>query len=744
MNVNDYLKNIIINDGKAFKEGDVISTELWNQIINSFVDKINGFNDVLKIFDKNIAESVDTVKESAERVDWLYETVNKHLEEWSEWSENYRPKFEDLDNLAAELDSVKAMHASIKNIFVHYGEEAPTNPDVVLWVAPTEEPYDDSGGEGGSGVGKPTGEGGEIFNLYEDTEIDLGNINGIPIGKQTAIKNEAPGRYAHSEGVSTVAQADASHAEGFGTRAEGEASHTEGGGTVTTGMFAHSEGRGARISINVTKVSGNVITIESNNTSYLLKTYELGVVGKNTVFWLPSTNSPEQGEYFYAVSVDKEEFLGGVTSCSVTLNRTPTNISKGSTLTAFIGAALSPMAHVEGNFCNAVNINATKFYDNQDSDVSRQHAEGSRTLAVGNISHTEGLETVASGAAAHAEGAKSESAGWASHAEGSSKALETYTHAEGNETEASYMMSHSEGYKTKAKMTAAHAEGIKTEASGHGAHAEGVGNIASGCGAHAEGGIYNQGDDTVSSVTVASGHGSHSEGLSTKASGRASHAEGNGSKAEGEHTHAEGYMTNAKGKHSHSECWGTSAVGNMSHAENQGTVAEGVASHAEGQYTYAKGDYSHAEGAGALSNGAADKELGAHGKFSHSEGERTLASGTATHAEGLETKATSSYAHAEGCRSIASGMVSHAEGYQTEARGNSSHAGGQGTIATGVGQYVVGLFNEIEDDALFIVGDGTTNETRHNAFVVYKDESIKIGDTKLSPSQIKKLLALIS
>lgn len=237
MNVNDYLKNIIINDGKAFKEGDVISTELWNQIINSFVDKINGFNDVLKVFDKNITDSVDAVNESAERVDWLYETVNKHLEEWSEWSENYRPKFEDLDNLAAELDSVKAMYASIKKSFVHYGEEAPTNPDVLLWVAPTEEPYDDSSGAGGgNGVGKATDGGGEIFNDYK---------NNAAMGKFTRVageQNVAMADHADVSGLANEGFGLRSFVRNYGNTAAGADSTAGGHGNIAGGWAADAGG----------------------------------------------------------------------------------------------------------------------------------------------------------------------------------------------------------------------------------------------------------------------------------------------------------------------------------------------------------------------------------------------------------------------------------------------------------------------------------------------------------------------
>lgn len=107
------------------------------------------------------------------------------------------------------------------------------------------------------------------------------------------------------------------------------------------------------------------------------------------------------------------------------------------------------------------------------------------------------------------------------------------------------------------------------------------------------------------------------------------------------------------------------------------------------------------------------------------EGAGNTASGSYSHAEGLDTKALESESHAEGTSSTASGYASHAEGYQTTASGIASHAEGYGTIAQGDYSHVSGRYNKAvtgpssetsTDGSIFIVGNGTSDTARTNAF----------------------------
>ena len=121
----------------------------------------------------------------------------------------------------------------------------------------------------------------------------------------------------------------------------------------------------------------------------------------------------------------------------------------------------------------------------------------------------------------------------------------------------------------------------------------------------------------------------------------------------------------------------------------------------------------------------------AAGTAAHAEGHRTAAIGNASHSEGYETEASGTISHAEGDGTLASGMVAHAEGYHTQALGDYSHASGLDTVAVGQAQTVVGKYNRSNSDALFIVGNGTDNNNRNNAFVVNQNGT-SIFDKKVT------------
>ena len=134
--------------------------------------------------------------------------------------------------------------------------------------------------------------------------------------------------------------------------------------------------------------------------------------------------------------------------------------------------------------------------------------------------------------------------------------------------------------------------------------------------------------------------------------------------------------------------------GAYSVAEGDNTKASGYTSHAEGFDTKANGDSSHAEG----------RSTTASGDSSHAEGGGTQASGYTSHAEGEYTEASGDSSHAEGGGTQASGFTSHAEGYATKASGDSSHAQGK--------------YNVDNSDHVDIVGNGTSDSNRSNAYAL--------------------------
>lgn len=169
-------------------------------------------------------------------------------------------------------------------------------------------------------------------------------------------------------------------------------------------------------------------------------------------------------------------------------------------------------------------------------------------------------------------------------------------------------------------------------------------------------------------------------------------------------------VTAGTGAEAFNNLTGNKAVGQSSHAEGQATTASNFAGHAEGAGTTASGFASHAEGASTMATGT----------NSHSEGGNAKATGTNSHAEGASTTASGNYSHAEGNSTTASGINSHAEGGTTNASGVNSHAEGNSTKASSANQHVQGKYNaeDANDTYAFIIGNGTADNARHNAFAI--------------------------
>lgn len=119
----------------------------------------------------------------------------------------------------------------------------------------------------------------------------------------------------------------------------------------------------------------------------------------------------------------------------------------------------------------------------------------------------------------------------------------------------------------------------------------------------------------------------------------------------------------------------------------------------------------------------------ARGYASHAEGHLTDARGWVSHAEGTSSVASGVDAHAEGYGSTASGYASHAEGGETVASFNYTHAQNLGTIASSEAQTAIGKYNDDNASMAFIIGNGTSNSDRSNAFWV--DWSGEVGMSNL-------------
>lgn len=149
-------------------------------------------------------------------------------------------------------------------------------------------------------------------------------------------------------------------------------------------------------------------------------------------------------------------------------------------------------------------------------------------------------------------------------------------------------------------------------------------------------------------------------------------------------------------------------------------IAAGFCSTASGYETQALGNYSVTDGWWTRADGQCAHAEGlltrASGHFTHAEGTRTVASINNAHAEGDLTQATGRQSHAEGVQTIASGYCAHAEGSTSKATNYYSHAEGLGTIAAGRNQTAMGKYNISDTKSLLIVGNGSKDTSRSNAF----------------------------
>lgn len=157
------------------------------------------------------------------------------------------------------------------------------------------------------------------------------------------------------------------------------------------------------------------------------------------------------------------------------------------------------------------------------------------------------------------------------------------------------------------------------------------------------------------------------------------------------------------------------SYGNM--CEASGRASQGV-----GYSTEATADYASAEGAGSVASGMA----------SHAENS-SRASGDRAHAEGWTNVASGEYSHVEGLLTEASGAASHAQGKQTKATKECCSAAGNNTEATNENSHACGHYNAAMTEGgnqrntigtAFVVGNGTGNDKKSNAFTVNFDGTV--------------------
>ncbi len=202
----------------------------------------------------------------------------------------------------------------------------------------------------------------------------------------------------------------------------------------------------------------------------------------------------------------------------------------------------------------------------------------------------------------------------------------------------------------------------------------------------------------------------------------------------GTYSIAMGFNTKAKASSSTALGQATNANNVFCTAMGFSTTASGHTSTSMGNGTLANGDYSTAMGLGTIASGYASTGMGnlttASGNYSSAMGWLTTASGIGSVAMGKSTKASGSYSFASGWENMALGNYSSSLGEDTKSSGENSFASGFNTHAKSYASVVVGRFNDTTSissstwnalDPLFIIGNGSANNARSNAFTVLKN-----------------------
>ena len=181
--------------------------------------------------------------------------------------------------------------------------------------------------------------------------------------------------------------------------------------------------------------------------------------------------------------------------------------------------------------------------------------------------------------------------------------------------------------------------------------------------------------------------------------------------------------------------WNASNIGLGSFATGFNNTASGENSTAIGFSTTASGIYSFSAGSSSVASGGTSVALGV----------LSIASGPNSTAMGRSTEASGTYSTAFGSNTNASGGISTAMGLGTTASGDVTTTMGFETIASSYASLSLGRFNDnintssfntwVVTDPLLIIGNGTSNVARSNAFVVYKNGNTDInGYTQLGKS----------
>lgn len=230
-------------------------------------------------------------------------------------------------------------------------------------------------------------------------------------------------------------------------------------------------------------------------------------------------------------------------------------------------------------------------------------------------------------------------------------------------------------------------------------------------------------------------------------------------KAEGVYSSATNYNTKATGKYTTASGTTTTASGAAAFAANCGTEASGDVSAAFGNYTKASTTYAFATGDEAEANGiasfAANYKNKANGQNSFATGSTNTVtgktgfvagasntvSGESSSAFGLMNDVSGKYSNAFGQQNVVTGNYSNAQGYNQKNKGHFASTFGHSTevYEGSYNQSAFGTYNKASSDSLFMIGNGTSDTARKNAFEVKSNGTVMIGAAALTEEKVNSI-----
>lgn len=207
----------------------------------------------------------------------------------------------------------------------------------------------------------------------------------------------------------------------------------------------------------------------------------------------------------------------------------------------------------------------------------------------------------------------------------------------------------------------------------------------------------------------------------------------------------------ATGRYSHVEGRQNSAAGDFSHAEGLGNTGSGRSCHIEGEANSCHSDFSHCEGNdNTIEKGGNYSHIEGKGntitvEYTHVEGINNTSSGYAAHLSGDSNEVESAYVSVSGYNNkigptAASTLVS---GSSNKVNGSNGLVAGNFLLAENHLQVSFGRYNTSDPDPspttpnvlkpFFVVGNGTADTARSDAFRVLGNGTVYADNTTIQP-----------